>query len=136
MSGLPETIWHFWIRSFDGKGIDHKIITAIANPVTCNEINPKMISTLLLFHHIANTCALGITVHWIDDKFCLQQQLLSFIHLIGPHTGSLLASKVYQTLDECDLKKRLFCITEDNAANNMTMAKHLSNHLAIKDNIA
>jgi len=81
-------------------------------------------------------CTLGITVHWLDDKFCLHQQLLFFIHLTGPHTGSLLASKVYQTLDEYDLKKRLFCITGDNAANNMIMAKHLLNHLAINDNIA
>ena len=81
-------------------------------------------------------CALKITVYWIDDKFYLQQQLLSFIHLAGSHIGSLLASKVYQTFDEYDLKKRLSCITEDNAANNMTMAKHLSNHLAVKDNIA
>jgi len=90
---------------------------------------------VFLFPHITNTCALGITAHWIDDKFCLHRQLLSFIHLTGSHTGSLLASKVYQTLDEYDLKKRLFCITGDNAANNMTMARHLSNHLAVKDNI-
>jgi len=98
-------------------------------------INLKMI-TAFLFSHITNTCALEITVHWIDDKFCLHQQLLSFIHLTGSHTGSQLASNVYQTLDEYDLKKRLFCITGDNAVNNMTMAKHLLNHLAIKNNIA
>ena len=91
--------------------------------------------TTFFFPHITNTYALKITVHWIDDKFCLHQQLLSFIHLTGSHTRSLLASKVYQTLDEYDLKKRLFCITGDNRANNMTMAQHLSNHLAIKDNI-
>ena len=117
-------------------GLITKSFTAVANPVTCNGIDQKMICTLLLSHHIANICALGITVHWIDDKFCLQQQLLSFIHLAGSHTGSLLASKVYQTLDEYDLKKSLFCITGDNAANNMTMAKHLLNHFAVKDNIA
>ena len=80
-------------------------------------------------------CALGIIVHWINNKFCLHQQLLSFLHLTGSHTGSLLAFKVYQTLDEYDLKKRLFCITGDNTANNMTMARHLSNYLAVKDNI-
>ena len=97
-------------------------------------INLKMIAAFL-FPHITNTCALGITVHWIDDKFCLHQQLLLFIHLTGSHTRSLLASKVYQTLDEYDLKKSLFCITGDNAANNMTMAKHLSSYLAVKDNI-
>jgi len=91
--------------------------------------------TAFLFPHITNTCTLEITVHWIDDKFCLHQQLLSFIHLTGSHTGSLFASKVYQTLDEYDLKKRLFCITGDNAANNMTMTWHLPNYLAVKDNI-
>ena len=91
--------------------------------------------TAFFFPHITNTCALKITVHWIDDKFCLHQQLLSFIHLTGSHTRSLLASKVYQTLDEYDLKKRLFCITRDNAANNITMARHLSDHFTIKDNI-
>jgi len=63
MSGLPETIWHFWVRSFGDNGIDHKIIPAVANPVTCNGIDQKMIRTLLLSHHIANICALGIIVH-------------------------------------------------------------------------
>jgi len=89
--------------------------------------------TTSFFHYITNMCTLEITVYWMDNKFCLQQQLLSFIYLTSSYSRSLLASKVYQALDKYDLKKRLFCITGDNMANSMTIVQHFSNHLAIKD---
>jgi hypothetical protein len=65
----------------------------------------------------------------------LQQDLLAFIPLEGSHTGHYLASVVYDTLDEFDIKTKLQCITTDNASNNTTMVRSLSSKLLANDNI-
>jgi len=52
MSKLPETIWHFWVRSFDGNGIDHKIIIATADLIICNGIDQKIITAAGLPLHV------------------------------------------------------------------------------------
>jgi len=44
------------------------------------------------------------------------------IYFTSFYTGSLLAAKVYQTIDEYDLKKKLFFIRADNVTNNVTIA--------------
>ena len=41
--------------------------------------------------------------------------------------------KVYQTLSDYEIKHRFFCLTADNASNNVTMAKHLSTLLSNDD---
>ena len=46
-----------------------------------------------------------------------------------------MARHVYDTLDEFDLKHKLFCITTDSASNNHTMATGLSTLLLEKDDI-
>ena len=46
-----------------------------------------------------------------------------------------MARHVYNTLDEFDLKHKLFCITTDSASNNYKMVKELATLLLEKDNI-
>jgi hypothetical protein len=83
--------------------------------------------------HTFLTCV-AITGHWLDKNFHLQRHLLAFTPLEGRHTGNLLATKVYQTLDDYNIKEKFFCLTADNASNNTTMARHLSDLLS-KDDI-
>ena len=98
-------------------------------PVTCNG-NSRFVISPLNFRHITEMSILAITAHWIDVKFYMQQQLLAFIHIEGSHIGNLLAFKVYQTLDVYNFKEKLFCITADNALNNISIARQLSLLLA------
>jgi hypothetical protein len=72
----------------------------------------------------------GVTIHFIDEKFRLQQELLGFVPLSGSHTGEYMADVVYDLLDEYGIKEKLFCITTDNASNNIAMVKHLSKLLS------
>ena len=72
----------------------------------------------------------GITVHYIDQNFNLQQELLAFEPIEGQHTGQNLANIVFKTLEEYDIKTKFFCVTTDNASNNFTMAKELQKLLA------
>jgi hypothetical protein len=75
----------------------------------------------------------AITVHYIDNQWTLQQPLLAFKVLEGKHTGYNMACTVRDTLEEFDIIQKLYCITTDNAKNNIKMAEHLAKMLAIED---
>lgn len=81
---------------------------------------------------------LGIMAYWIDAKFQCQSVILSLKTLCGPHTGFNLAACVQDTLTGFDIISKLYCITADNATNNMTMGKALDStipHFDVKENL-
>jgi hAT family C-terminal dimerisation region len=82
---------------------------------------------LKVFTYLANP--LAITAHWIDKDWNLQQTLLDFTEFESPHTGVNMASLIIDTLEFYDLPQKLFCVTTDNATNNDTMARELSDLL-------
>jgi hypothetical protein len=85
--------------------------------------------------HVTMLICVGVTIHFIDEHFNLQQELLGFVPLTGEHTGAYMAEIVYDLLEEYGIKEKLFCITTDNASNNITLVKELSKLLA-KDGIS
>jgi len=78
---------------------------------------------------------IGITAHWIDEKFRLHDSLLAFHVLEGAHTGENLSNYVFGTLVDFDLCDKLFCITTDNASNNKTMITHLFESIYIRTGV-
>jgi len=74
------------------------------------------------------TCG-AITGHWIDERFRLKQELLAFNPLEGRHTGQALAQVVMNTLEEYGIKNKFFCVTSDNASNNIKMVEELTKML-------
>src|SRR5216117_4075742 len=72
----------------------------------------------------------GITVHYIDQNFNLQQELLAFKPIEGQHTGQNFANIVFKILEEYNIKTKFFCVTMDNSSNNFMMAKELQKLLA------
>jgi hypothetical protein len=54
---------------------------------------------------------------------------LSFDKLSGRHTGEALAQHVFLILETFEIAAKLFCITTDDAGNNRTMIRELSNKL-------
>jgi len=94
----------------------------------CNvKVNPEVADPLF---HVTMLIRVGVTLHFIDDKFRLQQELLGFVPLSGSHTAEYMAEVVYDLLEEYGIKKKFFCITTDNASNNITMVKELSRILS------
>jgi hypothetical protein len=43
---------------------------------------------------------LGITCHWIDDNWMLQQVLIDFIQLSGPHSGDNICEEFEKSCKE------------------------------------
>ena len=96
---------------------------SIAHPVTT------------ALHHIPTHCAnwKGITAHWIDSDWKLQHTLLEFVEFESPHTGARMAELIMKCLEYYEIQDKLFCITTDNASNNDTMARELSDLLDRND---
>ena len=67
---------------------------------------------------------MGITCHFIDRMWNLNEIVIGFKLLEGPHTGSNLADVFEQTMTEFSIDKA-FAITSDSASNNHTLSKEL-----------
>jgi hypothetical protein len=63
----------------------------------------------------------GFTVHFIDDKWKMQQRLLAFKYLTGDHDGVSLGKAMIEVLEDFGIAERLLGVTADNASNNSTM---------------
>lgn len=74
----------------------------------------------------SNVAMLGVTAHWIDENFKMQNIILALKPIDGPHTGVNLATLLKNILDKFNITDRLYCITADNASNNTTMGQSLT----------
>jgi hypothetical protein len=52
--------------------------------------------------------------------------LLDFLKLEGRHSGENIAERIFEVLDKYLIAEKLFCITTDNASNNIKCMRHLS----------
>lgn len=74
----------------------------------------------------------AIIAHWWTAVFEEREEVLEFMEVKGSHTGEALAVLVEKTLEEFELKPKLFAITGDNAGNNGTLCDVLYNALKLK----
>ena len=60
-----------------------------------------------------NVAVHEITIHWIDDKWRLQEKVLGVEELGASHQGAILAEALYRLLEEFDLTQKVsnFCLT-------------------------
>lgn len=72
---------------------------------------------------------LAVTAHWINDNWELEEALLEFKHQSGHHTGDILGDEIFAIIQKFGIAEKLFCITTDNADNNKTLMKRLSQKL-------
>ena len=70
-----------------------------------------------------------LTDHYIDDGWRLNCKILEFCEMKSPHTCDLIATKIFESLKEWGIEKKIFSITLDNATNNNTMLRILKGKL-------
>jgi hypothetical protein len=68
---------------------------------------------------------LGITVHWIDKEWRLQDMLLDLVPLEGPHTGKMLCAAFVGVCSDFGILTKLLAVTSDNASSNSSFATEL-----------
>lgn len=72
---------------------------------------------------------LAITGSWITHDWHLEETLLDFVELSGPHDGQNMANAVASVLDELGIEEKVVALVSDNASNNGTLIQHLSTTL-------
>ena len=58
-----------------------------------------------------------MTLHWIDDDWCLQHILLDLIPLHERHTGVSLTKNIMEQIEHFSLGTQVLSLTADNASN-------------------
>jgi hypothetical protein len=65
-----------------------------------------------------------ITTHYINNKWELKKQIISFWPLLSPHTGPVIADLLSQALLEWNCIRKMAFVTLDNASsNNLTVSR-------------
>ena len=117
----PTTVskWVIEDAKIMSKRIKHALHTAASNISLTLDIwtSPNYIAFL------------GIEAHFIDQNGKLQNLLIAFRMLLGPHTGENIASVVIATVESYNITSHITYTTMDNASNNDTFAQHFYNYL-------
>ncbi|PLW30911.1 hypothetical protein PCANC_20329 [Puccinia coronata f. sp. avenae] len=71
------------------------------------------------------TAFMAVTVHFIDDKYCMVDLTIAIPHVQGSHTGKNFADLFHGVLKEYDCLSKIHTITADNASTNGKMAREL-----------
>ena len=69
---------------------------------------------------------MGIIAHYINEEGILDNSVLALRNVIGEHTGANQADIIMDVLDEYGIASKLGYFVMDNATNNDTLVKKLS----------
>ncbi|XP_019173487.1 PREDICTED: zinc finger BED domain-containing protein RICESLEEPER 2-like [Ipomoea nil] len=76
-----------------------------------------------------------LTVHYVDEKWRLNNKILSFCDMPPPHSGFELSKKVYNCLVYWGIDRKVFSITLDNASANDVMVRLLKQQLLLQNSL-
>uniref|UniRef100_A0AAV1TSU0 AC9 transposase n=1 Tax=Peronospora matthiolae TaxID=2874970 RepID=A0AAV1TSU0_9STRA len=65
---------------------------------------------------------MGVTAHYIDEKWKLWNLVVAAVEIEGDHSGQNLEHHLFEVLKKFNILDKLFCITGDNASTNGTIA--------------
>jgi len=76
----------------------------------------------------SGTSFLGVTAHWLDQGWSMQEVTLSFERLIGPHDAAELLRAFVDVVERFGLQRKIMAITTDNGSNVLSMMKKLETY--------
>ena len=85
----------------------------------------KVSLTTDVWTSITNQAYLGVTIHYIDDKWNMRHFLLDLIHFEHHHTGVRTKEKLLQLIDEMNLNGKILSLTTDNDATMVLCGKNM-----------
>jgi hypothetical protein len=88
-------------------------------------VSCRFSATMDIWTSNQNKSYMCVTVHWIDDSWCIQKRIVSFVHVEGRHTGTKLSETFTELMVKWNVDKKLFALTLDNAAANEVAAKDI-----------
>ncbi len=94
-------------------------------------LSTKVFLTADIWTSITNQAYLGITVHYIDDKWNIQHYLLDLIYFEYYHTGTRTKEKLLQLINKMNLNGKVLFLTMNNDATIVFCDKHMTNEFGI-----
>ncbi|KAL5522088.1 hypothetical protein ACEPAF_1945 [Sanghuangporus sanghuang] len=94
-----------------------------------DQLKSKVALSLNMWTSSNRYAFLAIVMHYILNKWDLQEQLIAFKEIKGRHTGDNIGAIVLRVLDQYNLASKLIAINCDNASNNDTMVSYLETQL-------
>jgi hypothetical protein len=86
----------------------------------------KIHITVDLWSSPNSLAVMGIIAHYINEEGILDNSVLALRNVIGEHTGANQAEIIMDVLDEYGIASKLGYFVMDNATNNDTLVKKLS----------
>ena len=77
---------------------------------------------------------LGVTVHYLDENWQLQDLTVGFEHLTGKHTGQALMLTFVRVVERFQLERKIISITTDSGSNIRRIGKELEAYTAARSN--
>jgi hypothetical protein len=87
-------------------------------------VKSRFSATMDMWTSNQNKSYMCVTLHWIDDNWCIQKRIVNFVHVKGRHTGIKLSETFTELMVKWYVDKKLFSLTLDNAS---------ANEVAVKD---
>lgn len=75
----------------------------------------------------SRTGYIGVTGHWLNEKFEPYNMLVSIENILYPHTAEAISNYLEKYIEEYRLESKLFCIITDNGSNMKAAVKLLNN---------
>jgi hypothetical protein len=76
---------------------------------------------------------IAITIHFIDKNWNLQHFVLDIFQFKGSHIGEIIATKIYDLLEEFKIETKIIVLTTDNGANMISATNFLQDKLNLND---
>jgi hypothetical protein len=75
---------------------------------------------------------LGLTIHYIDNDWKLQNFLLDIIPFTVSHTGTNIAHEIIRVLDEFNISNKIIALTTDNESAMLVCGKEIASALDLE----
>ena len=88
-------------------------------------VNCRFSATMDMWTSNQNKSYMCVTLHWVDENWCIQKRIVNFVHVEGRHTGIKLSETFTELMVKWYVDKKFFSLTLDNAANNEVAVKDI-----------
>jgi hypothetical protein len=97
--------------------------------IDLKKITSKVALTADMWTSINNCAFLGVTLHWIDNDWCLRRFLLDIIPFHRSHSGANMANELLALLRRHGILEKTIALTTDNASSMVVCGRKLAESL-------
>ena len=99
-------------------------------------VSCRISTTMDMWTSNQNKSYMCVTVHYIDDNWCMQKRIVNFVHVGGRHTGAKLSETFTELMVKWNIDKKLLSLTLDNASANEVAVKDIISDLRANASIS